>query len=474
MAIAFIRLSVLTGGYSQDSDPGLGSAHPKHHTASPVPDTAAGAQDLEAAAAQGGDAAPEQGSVPGSQAAVSPGAPAVALLLRLSVPHMRRGQYSIKAVSTMLHAANACDVAPDPPEWVEAMLGSLAACLPHAQPLPSVGTSSPSISHRSPTPSTPNGREAVQEGGVAPGLVCTLMQAMSHPTALSRLPTGARLLQSVDLGRCCSHLAPEMSARQLAVTLSCLTTLYRLPLPPPAPSSTSVAGSDGAIRASAATGGAAVTSSEVVMGRLLPLVPELGPSSAVQALAALGRMAQREEGVMEVDPISGLSQWMGDARGGHSSRPVVPPLVADLARALLAHLASHFLPGQPGRGSSGQQREPPSTLQSTLKPRRRLLPAPKEELRPSQLASCVWACAHLRVRPLPRLLQCLMMAPVEVSEDTGRRKQEFEEGGANLKGEAGQVSVTQLGWQVESLTRPELSKQPSEFLPAPRNKKPKP
>ena len=451
MAIAFIRLSVLTGGYSQDSDPGLGSAHPKHHTASPVPDTAAGAQDLEAALAQGGDAAPEQGSVPGSQAAVSPGAPAVALLLRLSVPHMRRGQYSIKAVSTMLHAANACDVAPDPPEWVEAMLGSLAACLPHAQPLPSVGASSPSIGLRSPTPSTPNGREAVQEGGVAPGLVCTLMQAMSHPTALSRLPTGARLLQSVDLGRCCSHLAPEMSARQLAVALSCLTTLYRLPLP--APSSTSAAGSDGTIRASAAKGGAAinssetmkggaaVTPSEVLMWRLLPLVPDLGPSSAVQALAALGRMAQREEGVMEVDPISGLSHWMGDARGSH---PVVSPLVADLARALLAHLASHFLPGQPGRGSSGQQREPQlSTLNSTLKPRRRHSPAPKEELCPSQLASCVWACARLGIRPLPRLLQCLMMAPFEVSPESGYREKAgvWETGGANLKGEVGKASV---------------------------------
>ena len=144
---------------------------------------------------------------------------------------------------------------------------------------------------------------------------------------------------------------------------------------------------------------------------------------------------------MEVDPISGLSHWMGDARGSH---PVVSPLVADLARALLAHLASHFLPGQPGRGSSGQQREPQlSTLNSTLKPRRRHSPAPKEELCPSQLASCVWACARLGIRPLPRLLQCLMMAPFEVSPESGYREKAgvWETGGANLKGEVGKASV---------------------------------
>ncbi len=162
-------------------------------------------------------------------------------------------------------------------EWISAMLNSLLACLSDCGPSeqylaalgrecgtgvpPSVGVQTPPGARRlrlraesdgeassSDEASKGKGRgdelEAVSAtatrngGGLSPGVLCSLLQALSSPVTRGLILPGM-LRPNIQAGMeneahndicpaielCCLRLSPKMTARQLAVTLSCLATL---------------------------------------------------------------------------------------------------------------------------------------------------------------------------------------------------------------------------------------------------------
>ena len=529
IAVAFIRLSVMTGGYSRAPQSRLPLS--LEAETSTVGDRAEvgegvgarerlGEGESRQTGAEGLTTKVKHQTIRGAgqrqrhnqeEEEIRASRRLVGLLLQLSTPYVQHGRYNLTVLSTMLRTANACQVAPGPQMWTEAMLRSIAVCLcdPHCQTMPAgaaaetaeddtvsgwsprqqtsgypadpaafpgQGNRSSSESESGSDNDGENPPGGMSRGGISPGALCTLLQALAHPVTLPTLPPPGRLKQLLDVGACCAALAPVMEPRQLAVSWSCLSRL-----------------------------GCVVTPEvgSTLVAHLVPLVPQLSTSSAVRVLSALARMSQNGMWAGQSTAQAGVSEGVrGDDGGGATTTSTAggasgsgalttaamtePPTAAHLTTALLAHLLSSprwpspleaaspdFArrppipqPPTPSAGGNGSgtataasapipvvipraASEPPAwggalslmrPPQLPQDPRRALYPPTEpltENLRPIpephteprrrplnaltgfQLVDIAWSCAHLGVRPPSDLLLRLMLVPIEVRESKG-------------------------------------------------------